>query len=375
MSAPSPIFSIRLLGGRHAAHDQTLRAAATQPGGDMHVRGRSWGAHVRFGSDVWCWPRDYFGRQSRPELEAPMTAHEDGIWFGLQEDEYHNDLALGSSDMKKLAFSPPDYWFGSPMNPARKPQEQTDALKFGKAMHLFVLEGPALFKAAYAPTEYPGNIKAGIKERKQIAEEGKEPLKADEWERVQLAGTMIRSNPHIGRAFRGGEPEVSIFWTSPAGIRKKCRIDYLKPKATVDLKSIRVSRNIPFPEACRRAIAEFRYDLQAEHYREGRVAARQLFADGAVTGDHDRGLLAAAMAEPDVPFVFVFYKAEGAPLTYGTVISPGSPILEGARIALDRADANYLEFMGKFGADLPWVLDEPLNELDMSEMPAWFFRT
>ena len=84
-----------------------------------------------------------------------------GIYFGLDENAYHADPALGSTDMKKLAESPPDYWFESSHNPMREPSEDTPSRLFGRAVHKFVLEGRGAFESTYAPPDYSGATKDG----------------------------------------------------------------------------------------------------------------------------------------------------------------------------------------------------------------------
>ena len=56
------------------------------------------------------------------------------------------------------------------------------------------------------------------------------------------------------RAMTGGYSEVSIFWIDPgSGVRLKARLDYLKVKAIVDLKTFSnslgkpVRRRLPLP--------------------------------------------------------------------------------------------------------------------------------
>ena len=51
-----------------------------------------------------------------PNLPHPSLPHPDGIYFGLPEDEYHADQALGSTSLKMLAKGAADYWWGSSMS-------------------------------------------------------------------------------------------------------------------------------------------------------------------------------------------------------------------------------------------------------------------
>lgn len=296
-----------------------------------------------------------------------------GIYFGLDEDDYHADPALGSTDMKKLADSPPHYWFESSHNPMREPSEDTPSRLFGRAVHKFVLEGRRHFEAAYAPTDFPGNTKDGKAERASIDAMGKTPIKRADWNRIMMAGTIIRANPHISTAFLGGMPEVSVFWERD-GIRRKNRFDFLKPRALVDLKSNANKSRRNFVESCRRSIAEYRYDVQCAHYSEGRALVPQFIAEGAVRGECDQAWLKKVAEAQEWAFVWVFYQSEGAPLTWGTTVSPGNGILDVARATLAKAEDNYRRFLDRFGFDQPWVLDEPLAELDINDLPAWAFR-
>jgi hypothetical protein len=301
---------------------------------------------------------------------------EPGVYFGMQEEVYHADPALGSGDMKRLSYSPADYWFNSPLNPMKEPEDKVKpAFVFGRAVHVNVLEGREKFERMYAPTEYPGNIKAGIEERKFILAGGQIPLKRADYDRIQQAGAMIRANEHITDAFTAGHPEVSVFWEHE-GIRKKCRLDYVKLRATVDLKSIRNPKSIGFASACRNAISNLMYDVQVEHYSDGEAAMRQFIRDGKIDGEDgiDPTWLKTLSENESRAWVFVFWQAEGAPLTWACSISPGNGLRDIARQTIIRAEDNYRAYMDRFGPDIPWVLNEPIEELHMEDLPAWHGR-
>lgn len=299
----------------------------------------------------------------------------EGLYFGLDETPYHADIALGSGDMRRLSVSPFDFWWESRFNPHRKPQEITPALFFGRAAHTCILEGFDKFSALYKATEFDGSSRAGKDERERIAKLGMLPIKREDFDQIATASTMIRANPYLRDAFSGGHPEVSVIWRRN-GIKRKARLDYLKPRAIVDLKTIRNSRDIDFREACRRRIAEARYDAQAAHYIEGRIAALDFIRDGKVFGSPPPGLLDKVKAAgKSFAFVFVFWQADGAPSTWGQSLSPGNPILEAGSVVLEKAENNWNDFTEKFGGvDTPWVLAEPIEEADANDFPAWAFR-
>lgn len=308
-------------------------------------------------------------------MHEKAIAHAPGIYFGLDEQEYHNDPALGSSDIKRLHDSAPAYWFGSPHNPLWEPSESTPAQKLGTARHKCVLEGEAAFVARYAPTYYSGATKDGKAELASIDADGKIPLKFDDYAAVLQSARYIRSNQYLATAFSGGAgAEVSIFWTDIAGRRMKARFDYLKPRATVDLKNTANMYSKDFPSACRDAIARYRYDIQAAHYAEARKAAVLLYRDGLVSGDHDPEIMKACMHGQPTAWVWIFFQSTDAPLTWGATLSPGNPALAYGAQSRETALQTYDTFLERYGLDTPWLLEEPLAELSIDDMPAWWGR-
>jgi hypothetical protein len=264
------------------------------------------------------------------------------------------------------------------MNPNRPEDSDTPARKRGRAMHKLVLEGPDAFAARYmrgpehTDDMTPGEKGAATKAiNAQAAKLGKDVLPGDVYDRVTIASAMITKNPKLAGAFSNGMPEVSIFWTRD-GIRRKARIDYLKPRGIGDLKSISNTREIAFPSACRNAIAQYHYEMQAALYMEARSMIPQLMEIEAYFGD--KAFLRKCAETKDFAFQFVFFQADKAPITWSVILSPQNPILEIGRREIDQAADNYRQFMDRFGPDQMWLLlDEP-GELDMNEMPAWWGR-
>lgn len=378
------------------------------------------------------------------------TIREPGIWFGLDEDAYHADGALGSTSVKQLLTSAPDYWWHSPLNPLRPDEKEKDHLTFGHAMHKRVLEGAQAFDARYIRAPEPEGLLVtdadvtawleknhdaiqerldrlfdysmdrgggmGLTTEEQAtmdlvfkAAEGKFPkskagkiglirivdpsvrildairsdaeaagkliLKAEDYDRIITASAIITASPDFSTAFDGGMPEVSIFWRETVeGVEVPCkaRIDFLKQRANVDLKTAANPLNLPFDVACRRAIASYRYDIQAEHYRRGRSMMPGLISAGAVHGDHDPEWLARVVAQEQFASVVLFVQSIGAPLVWGATISPENPILGIARADREQALLNFARAVTEFGADRAWLPPAPLTELDVSDMPAWW---
>lgn len=152
----------------------------------------------------------------------------------------------------------------------------------------------------------------------------------------------------------------------------KCRFDYLKPKANVDLKTIGHTLDMAFPTACRTTIARRKMDVQAAHYMKGREQFARLYQDGAVFGDHDAALAKACAEAPSWGWAWVFIQSVDAPLTWSTSLRRENPILEiGWHQCLKALDV-YRDHMARFGRDQMWLLAEPVEELDQSEMPGWW---
>ncbi len=304
-----------------------------------------------------------------------------GVYFNLPEEDYHSDKALGSSDIRRLAISPPDFWFGSRFNPLREPAgDPTEAQRVGTAMHLLILKGRQAFEARYAPVHHPGNIKAGKTEREEIYARRMEPIKFDVYARLLQTGAMIAGNEFLRDAFDNPiGTEVSVFWTDRrTGMPKKCRFDAVKPKSLVDLKSIVGRDDKDFPAQCMSHIAGYRYDVQALHYLDGWAEVARLMGEGAVFGaDDDQAIvrLQRASGRALSTFIFVFVQKNGAPLTWATMLTPGNEGIFGpARATISVAEQNWLTFSKRHGLDKPWVDPQPIKELFVDEMPAWYGR-
>lgn len=315
-----------------------------------------------------------------------MTATENdkprlGIYFGLKEDDYHADPALGSTDIRVLFRSGPDYWWNSPKNPFRKPRKPTDAKSFGTALHKRVLEGTQAFDAKYIrrpddPEDASSSEKGALTKETnaKAAKLGKLAVHGDDFDRIIVASALITHNPDLATAFTGGASEVSVFWEEN-GVRLKARWDYLKPRGVADLKGIANTYDKEFSQACRDAIARYRYDMQATHYLRGRAHLPALIKQGLVYGatSAEEPLIDKVAAAKEWAFVFVFFQSEDAPVTWGTILSPENPIVKYAENQVIAAIERYAAFQAEYG-DQMWLLREPVQELSLDEMPVWFGR-
>jgi hypothetical protein len=319
-------------------------------------------------------------------LDAPL-----GIYFSMGESEYHQDCALGSSSLKTLSYSPQSWWWHSLYNPLRPAEEDTPAKIYGRAVHKIILEGRAEFDRLYGPKELNWATKEGKLEKQSFIDAKKTALPRELYDRAAITGGIVRANPATAEALEGGVgSEVSVFWRNKRGIKKKARFDRLKLKAIIDIKNVANERQISFPNACLRKIDEFSWHIQAEAYREARLAMPKLLREGAVFGEHDAKLLERTVASPEWAWIWIFVQSSGAPLTWsrmltfkkqivdkdGVVTTDGviSPIYQIARARIAKAEENYLSYMEEFGPNTPWITAEPIKELHYEDLPSWFNR-
>ena len=322
---------------------------------------------------------------------------EPGLHFALPEDVYHADPALGSGDIRTLAVSPYDYWYTSDMNPMRPKVSEKDHLVRGRAMHKLIFEGRGAFDNLFiiGPDQegMSSGEKAASTRAANVAAEklGRSIIKRDDFNRVMLAAATVTNNPSLAVAFTGGCPEVSFFWTKN-GVRLKARFDYLKctPReesmivGNGDLKSVANEKRKSFKQACREAVANYRYDAQAAHYMDGLSRVVDAVKKSAVfVHSNDAGVLNDAemnlvrrLGHKRLKYGWqrIFCQTTGAPATFSYFLSPMSPILEVGQAHVRRGFENYVRCMEMFGTTAAWQIHEPPEELAMEEMPAYYAR-
>jgi hypothetical protein len=338
-----------------------------------------------------------------------MTHIEPGIYFDLPEAIYHGDPAVGSTNVRQLLRSAADFWHHSALNPSRPSVESSPAQAYGRAIHCRALEGHEKFLQHYERAPDPEGLLTtdadlaewlsahGVNKllrsksekivqaigldpkvrilaefERRAAEAGRQILKRQDFDRIVQASDLITQNPHLATAFSNGHPEVSVFWDRADGVRCKARFDYLKARGIGDLKSTRNPLGLDFTDNCRRTIANYRYDIQAAHYLEARRHIPQLLDN--VQGDHDHDWLAQVADTKEFGFVFVFFQADDAPISWACSLSPGNPILEIGRMAIEHAIERYKDFAQRFAPNEPWTLAEPVEELTMDQLPYYYGR-
>lgn len=357
----------------------------------------------------------------------PWTGKEPGIYFGLPEDDYHKDPALSSSGIRKLLTSPLDFWVNSPLNPAFV-DEKTEAMIVGTAFHRRLLEPERfaqLYAVAPAREDYPDAVDGaedlrklcadlGVKKSGTIADmcerileanpgaelwpvikagllkqtAGKIVLRPSVQSDIERAARIVLMHQAAVRAMSGGYAEVSIFWIDPeSGVRLKARLDYLKVKAIVDLKTFSNPLGKPIGSAVASAVANGGYHVQAVMYDQAVKAAKYLLRTQKSAAVHFVGhdvpndwLTSFAACETHA-FVFVFI--EQGPVTnvvvreFRRVDGNGGTeniAWSAGRNGIREAIRTYETCMATHGPDKPWIVDYPMAPFSDVEFPIWMMN-
>lgn len=299
----------------------------------------------------------------------------DGVYFGMSDALYRKDTAIGSTDHKSLAAFPEGYWwdrFGPDLD---DDAGDTPARALGRGVHAHVLEGADVFKSRFV--RRPAGLKRVTEKDLAIyCPRGETMLGPKAYDRVLKSSTIIRSHPDLREALTNGFPEVSIIYTvetDQGPVRCKARVDYFKPRAIVDLKSINPMLPVPFKVQCIRSIRKFKYEVQTDQYLEAREEAAKLIRAGKVwvmSGPRPSDEWLQSVVDEDFAFVWIFWASAGPPLVWTAHMSPGNPRLAEARSIIIQARRNYLRFVKQFGLDRPWVIHEPISELTPDDFDA-----
>lgn len=317
-----------------------------------------------------------------------MIVHMPGIYFGMPAEEYHKDPAMGSTDIRAAVKGPRKYWLRSYRNPncARYQEEDVKPTILGTAIHVYLLEGQQAFYKKYVrrPDDQPdadtASKSALTKAAKKNLSDGQILLHADDWALIEDIKWLIPTHPDLSELFTGGMYEVSVFWEDErTGIMCKARFDILKPAGIGDIKSVANEGDLRFDKACKFHIKKYRYDLQAEHYLEGRRQLPRFFQEGkvwllgqsqAAPAKHD-AFLKRCLSVNKFAFELVFVS-KSLPEVWALPFTPGNPMLKHARDQIDTALDGIDQTIQKYG-DKEWGESWRLEEADMNEMPGGEF--
>lgn len=245
----------------------------------------------------------------------------EGIYFGLDDEKYHNDPALSHSGMTKLLISWPDFWVNSSLNPQRKKFEATQAMEFGKQSGMLLTQ-PKVFHQMYnthgrsSPTA-KGNWLSSV-----------------QWQKLTESVDAIIDMPMGAAHFQDGYAEVAVFWRAPdTGIMLRVKFDFLRTFGIIDVKRIKAMDDWTIGNAIR----DQGLDIQNFLYLEGMKAARRMLLDMDLRGRQafaqaqkvDPQWLEEFANDTDVMFRFLFQRSTG-PYIWDFIELEDDALIEGA---------------------------------------------
>lgn len=248
---------------------------------------------------------------------------EPGIYIDLTFDQYKQIPAINKSSLDYLDQSPRHLYLKC-LDPKRKTEEPTPAMRLGTALHTMILEPEKFFERYIVepddPPRRPTSAQRGAKKPSedtlcaiefwdnfdQVAS-GREVLTTEQWAMCMRSQQAVRASPASKVLFSSGNPEVTLVWLdSETEVLCKARMDWYKPGVIVDLKTTKSASPVDFGKQ----VAQFDWHVQAAFYLDG---IRTL------TGTDHIFVFAALEKDEEHPLA-AFYYASDASLERGREI-------------------------------------------------------
>lgn len=221
-----------------------------------------------------------------------------------------------------------------------------------------------------------------LKAQYEAQHPGKIFLWGDLIDNIELAARMIEGDPGIAPYFRGGHPEVTLIWYCPVtGVPMKCRVDYMKVRRMVDLKTFENQRLRAPETAIRFEISSYKYNIQPSVYIEGGAEVRKLvrsqgddaiFVCGEPSPEREAECRAFAKkwakhVESDL-WTWVFQMKGDAPITRAVDYPTGGTTYMVTNDIVSLAKKRFAEYAPIFGTD-PWLDIAPTYTIPDEEIP------
>ena len=205
---------------------------------------------------------------------------ENGIYYNIPSKEYHSwtDI-VSNSYLGRLAKVPAC---------AKIPQEETEAMKIGRAIHCYILEGYEEFHKRYIiPDLFP--TKPNKRSTQKTVDTysqwlnslgDKEAITQDDFNAIVAMDFSVRCHPFAAKLLTGGISETTIIWTDiETEIQCKVRPDRIpdgNKGVILDLKSTSNASSYSFKTDC----IKYGYARECGMYMEGFAMAKNaLFKD------------------------------------------------------------------------------------------------
>ncbi|MES3042712.1 PD-(D/E)XK nuclease-like domain-containing protein [Sphingomonas faeni] len=180
-----------------------------------------------------------------------------GAYPDISNDDYHGREicpapSISSTGLKKLVgaiglqtkgATPRHYWEGSALNPNRRPQEKTDALRLGSAFHDALLL-PELWQDRNVYHVTPEGFSRS--KTKAMASEiadadaaeaaGCVIITADERDQIDAMVAAMRANPLVNAVLSDGEAETTLAWQDKeTGVWLRARPDWMPKRKHIGI--------------------------------------------------------------------------------------------------------------------------------------------
>ena len=205
-------------------------------------------------------------------------------------------------------------------------------------------------------------------------------------EEIEIAAKMIESDPEVEPIARGGHAEVVLIWHCPlTGVPMKCKVDKLKVRRMVDLKTFANANDRSIDNAIHQAIANNKYGLQPTVYFEGAQEVRKLVRAHGVSAihvlnaenwppEHHEELEAWALKwashrEQD-EWTWIFQMKGPAPITRAIDFAYNCATKQIFDEVIRRAKVRFVECATIYGVD-PWLDLAPRRILADEDLPNY----
>lgn len=213
--------------------------------------------------------------------------------------------------------------------------------------------------------------------RYQAEHDGKQMIPAWLMKDVEIAAMMIERDPGIAPLARGGQAEVTLIWYDElTGVPMKARVDKMKVRRMIDLKTFANQRERMPETAIRFDISSYKYNIQPTVYFEGADAVRKIVREQGASAIHVWGedhpdvcvmegfaerqqecetfaLKWASHVEPDL-WTWIFQQKGPAKITRAVDFPRGGTVHMVTSDIVKAAKRKFRECCEVFGGD-PWL--------------------
>ena len=211
---------------------------------------------------------------------------------------------------------------------------------------------------------------SNLVEEYRAENDGKTMLTASQIKELEISARMIERDEGIRKLAHGGYSEVSLFWHCPeTGLPMKARVDKLKVKRMVDLKTI-AENGRSMENSIRQTIANYKYTIQPAVYIEGGAEVRKIVRENGAAAIHvwpDKDGVIDAAREKEVTeyalkwashllpdeWTWIFQQKGPAPITRALHYQAQSTMMMSNDI-VSLMKKRFIEYAGAFGID-PWL--------------------